>query len=62
MLSADEKPGVQARMRLHLPLPPGPGRAMRAEGEYARRGTLAYLPPTTSTAPASLAGASPPPG
>ena len=43
VLSADEKPGVQARMRLHLPLPPGPGRAMRAEGEYARRGTLAYL-------------------
>ena len=43
MLSADEKPGVQARMRIHLPLPPGPGRAMRAESEYARCGTLAYL-------------------
>ena len=25
VLSADEKPGVQARMRIHLPLPPGPG-------------------------------------
>jgi len=24
VLSADEKPGVQARMRIHLPLPPGP--------------------------------------
>ena len=43
VLSADEKPGVQARMRIHLPLPPGPGRAMRAESEYARCGTLAYL-------------------
>jgi len=26
-------------MRIHLPLPPGPGRAMRAESEYARCGT-----------------------
>ncbi|MEV2264967.1 IS630 family transposase [Nonomuraea africana] len=43
VLSADEKPGVQARMRIHLPLPPGPGRAMRIEGEYHRFGTLAYL-------------------
>ncbi|URN09007.1 transposase [Actinomadura madurae] len=43
MLSADEKPGVQARMRIHLPLPPGPGRAMRAESEYRRYGTLASL-------------------
>ncbi len=43
VLSADEKPGVQARMRIHLPLPPGPGRVMRAESEYHRFGTLAYL-------------------
>jgi len=43
VLSADEKPSVQARMRIHLPLPPGPRRAMRAESEYARCGTLAYL-------------------
>ena len=43
VLSADEKPGVQARMRIHLPLPPGPRRAMRAESEYRRYGTLAYL-------------------
>ena len=41
VLSADEKPSVQARMRIHLPLPPGPRRAMRAESEYARCGTLA---------------------
>ena len=43
MLSAGEKPGVQARSRRHLPLPPGPRRAMRAESEYGRVGTLAYL-------------------
>jgi transposase len=43
VLSADEKPGVQARSRVQPPLPPGPGRAMRAESEYVRRGTLAYL-------------------
>jgi hypothetical protein len=43
VLSADEKPGVQARMRIHLPLPPGPGRATRVESEYRRYGTLAYL-------------------
>ena len=43
VISADEKPGVQARMRIHPPLPPGPRRAMRAESEYRRYGTLAYL-------------------
>jgi transposase len=43
VLSADEKPCIQARMRIHLPLPPGPRRAMRAESEYRRYGTLAYL-------------------
>ena len=43
VISADEKPGVQARQRIHPALPPAPGRAMRAESEYARGGTLAYL-------------------
>jgi transposase len=43
VLSADEKPGVQARSRTGLSLPPGPRRAMRTESEYVRRGTLAYL-------------------
>jgi transposase len=43
VLSADEKPGVQARRRVHPPLPPGPRRPMRVESEYARGGTLAYL-------------------
>lgn len=36
VISADEKPGVQARHRIHPGLPPAPGRAMRAESEYAR--------------------------
>jgi transposase len=43
VISADEKPGVQARMRIHLPLPAGPRRAARIESEYRRYGTLAYL-------------------
>jgi hypothetical protein len=43
VISADEKPGVPARRRIHPALPPGPRRAMRAESEYARGGTLAYL-------------------
>jgi transposase len=43
VLSADEKPGVQARSRTQLPLSPGPRRAMRTESEYVRCGTLAYL-------------------
>ncbi len=43
VLSADEKPGVQARRRIHPTLPAGPHRAARVESEYARGGTLAYL-------------------
>ena len=44
VLSADEKPGVQARSRIHPSRPCGPGqRAMRVESEYRRHGTLAYL-------------------
>jgi hypothetical protein len=43
VISADEKPGIQARMRIHLPLPAGPGRAARIESEYRRHGTIAYL-------------------
>ncbi len=34
---------MQARSRVHLPLPPGPRRATRIESEYVRGGTLAYL-------------------
>jgi transposase len=44
VLSADEKPGVQARHRIHRSTPPGPGRRpIRVESEYRRHGTLAYL-------------------
>src|SRR3984893_483695 len=44
VLSADEKPGIQARSRIHPSRPPGPGRRpMQVESEYRRHGTLAYL-------------------
>jgi transposase len=44
VLSADEKPGVQARSRIHPSRPPGPRRRpIRVESEYRRHGTLAYL-------------------
>jgi hypothetical protein len=43
VISADEKPSVQARCRCHPTLPPGKARTMRVEHEYERRGALAYL-------------------
>lgn len=43
VLCADEKTSIQARARAHPTAPPGPGRAMRVEHEYARGGALAYL-------------------
>jgi transposase len=43
VLSADEKPGVQARSRIRPSRPAGPGRPVRVENEYQRHGTLAYL-------------------
>jgi transposase len=44
VLSADEKPGIQARERTHPSSPPRPGREpIRVESEYRRHGTLAYL-------------------
>lgn len=44
VLSADEKPGVQARERIHPSSPPRPSRRpLRIESEYRRHGTLAYL-------------------
>jgi transposase len=44
VLSADEKPGVQARSRIDPSRPPSPGRRpMRVESDYRRHGTLAYL-------------------
>ena len=41
ILSADEKPSIQARR--HRVLPPAPGRAGRVESDYRRCGALQYL-------------------
>jgi len=43
VLSSDEKTSIQARARCHPTLPPAPGRTMRVEHEYERRGALAYM-------------------
>jgi len=43
LLSADEKTSIQARLRCHDTLGPGPGRRRRVEHEYERGGALQYL-------------------
>jgi hypothetical protein len=43
IISADEKTSIQARIRCHQTLPPGPGRSRRVEHEYERGGALQYL-------------------
>lgn len=43
ILSADEKTSLQARIRCHSALPPGPSRPSRVEHEYERGGALQYL-------------------
>ena len=43
ILSSDEKTSIQARIRIHASLPPGPGRCRRVEFEYERGGALQYL-------------------
>lgn len=43
VLSTDEKTSIQARRRQHPTLPSAPGRLMRVEHEYERKGALAYL-------------------
>ena len=43
ILSADEKTSIQARIRCHRTLEPGPGRRRRVESEYGRGGALQYL-------------------
>ena len=43
VISADEKPSLQARRRKHPTLAPGAGRPMRVEHEYFRTGALTYL-------------------
>jgi hypothetical protein len=41
--SADEKTSIQARIRCHPALPPGPGPPARIENAYERGGALQYL-------------------
>jgi hypothetical protein len=44
VVCADEKPSIQARLRIHETLPPAPGsRGQRVEHTYERRGALTYL-------------------
>lgn len=43
VLSTDEKTSIQARRRKHPTLQSEPGRPMRVEHEYERKGALAYL-------------------
>ena len=43
IVSADEKTSIQARIRIHASLEPGPGRPVRIESEYERGGALQYL-------------------
>ncbi len=43
VVCADEKTSIQARHRRHPTLSPAPGRPMRVEHEYRRRGAWAYF-------------------
>ena len=43
VLSADEKPSIQARRRQHSSLPPAPALPARIEHEYERKGAWVYL-------------------
>lgn len=43
VISADEKPSIQARVRCHPTTPAGQGQAMRVNHDYRRGGALAYL-------------------
>jgi hypothetical protein len=43
VISSDEKTSIQARLRTHETLGPGPGRRRRVEHEYERGGALQYL-------------------
>jgi hypothetical protein len=43
VISADAKPSIQARKRIHESAPPGPGRAQLVEHEYERMGSVTYL-------------------
>jgi hypothetical protein len=42
VISADAKPSIQARKRIHPSAPPAPGRGQRVEHEYERMGSVCY--------------------
>jgi len=43
VISADAKPSIQARKRIHETAPPAPRRGQRVEHEYERMGALTYI-------------------
>jgi len=43
VISADAKPSIQARKRIHPGAPPAPGRGQRVEHEYERKGAVTYF-------------------
>ena len=43
VISADAKPSIQARKRIHPGAPPAPGRRRLVEHEYRRKGALCYF-------------------
>jgi len=43
VICADEKTGIQIKRPIHPTQPPCPGKAMRVESEYERKGTIAYF-------------------
>jgi DDE superfamily endonuclease len=43
VISADEKPSIQARLRIHQTTPPGAGHGQLVEHTYKRMGALTYL-------------------
>ena len=43
VISADAKPSIQARKRIHPSMAPAPGRPQRVEHEYERMGALCYF-------------------
>jgi len=43
VISADAKPSIQARARIHPADAPAPGRGQRVEHEYKRRGAVCYF-------------------
>ena len=58
VICADEKTSIQARRRRHRSAAPRPGRPMRVEREYVRKGAWASAPPGTSIRPESSAAVS----